>query len=290
MPTLQTLRRKVKTIQNITHIVHSMETLSMVKIRALQDKSLRLKPYTEELNNILMELVKRLPNEYLNHPLVKEREIYKTGVLVFTADLGFCGSYNLQIMETLKKFIGDKKSQNLVFYSVGSYAQRYLSSNNFNIRKKYIKFLEDTSFSNAKLLARDLLDDFLNYYMDELFVIYFDFINIAKQEVRIKKLLPLIPISLEEKKEEFFLFLPSLSEILDPLLMDIFETQIHQIMLDSAASEQAFRRFAMKRAHENAQKIYSKLLFQLNQLRQNQITRELLDITSSIEAMKEEVK
>lgn len=125
--------------------------------------------------------------------------------------------------------------------------------------------------------------------MDELFVIYFDFINIAKQEVRIKKLLPLIPISLEEKKEEFFLFLPSLSEILDPLLMDIFETQIHQIMLDSAASEQAFRRFAMKRAHENAQKIYSKLLFQLNQLRQNQI-RELLDITSSIEAMKEEVK
>lgn len=290
MPTLQTLRRKVKTIQNITHIVHSMETLSMVKIRALQDRSLRLKLYTEELNNILMELVKRLSNEYLNHPLVKERVVYKTGVLVFTSDLGFCGSYNLQIIETLKKFIGNKKSQNLVFYSVGSYAQRYLSSNNFNIRKKYIKFLEDTSFSNAKLLARDLLDDFLNYYIDELFVIYFDFINIAKQEVRIKKLLPLIPISLEEKKEEFFLFLPSLSEILDPLLMDIFETQIHQIMLDSAASEQAFRRFAMKRAHENAQKIYSKLLFQLNQLRQNQITRELLDITSSIEAMKEEVK
>jgi len=61
-------------------------------------------------------------------------------------------------------------------------------------------------------------------------------------------------------------------------------------MLDSAASEQAFRRFAMKRAYDNAQKLHSKLIFQLNQLRQTQITKELLDITSSIEAMKEEVK
>ncbi len=290
MPTLQALRRKVKTIQNITHIIHSMETLSMVKIRALQDKSLRLKPYTEELNNILMELITRLPDEYLNHPLIKERSVYKTGILVFTSDLGFCGSYNLQIIENLKKFIEGKKSQNLVFYSVGAYAQRYLSSNNLNIRKKYNKFLEDTSFSQAKILSKDLLDDFFNYVIDELYVIYFDFINIVKQEVRIKKILPMMPIDVKERKEEYFLFLPSLSAILDPLLMDIFETQIHQIMLDSAASEQAFRRFAMKRAHDNAQKLYSKLIFQLNQLRQTQITKELLDITSSIEAMKEEVK
>ncbi|MGB9768078.1 MAG: ATP synthase F1 subunit gamma [Dictyoglomus turgidum] len=290
MPTLQGLRRKVKTIQNISHIIHSMETLSMVKIRALQDKSLRLKPYTEELNNILMELITRLPNEYLNHPLIRKRSVYKTGILVFTSDLGFCGSYNLQIIESLKKFIEGKRAQNLVFYSIGFYAQRYLSSNNFNIRKKYIKFLEDTSFSQAKILSKDLLDDFLNYVIDELYVIYFEFINIVKQEVRIKKILPMIPVEVKERKEEYFLFLPSLSSILDPLLMDIFETQIHQIMLDSAASEQAFRRFAMKRAYDNAQKLHSKLIFQLNQLRQTQITKELLDITSSIEAMKEEVK
>lgn len=290
MPTLQALRRKVKTIQNITHIIHSMETLSMVKIRALQDKSLRLKPYSEELNKILVELISRLPEDYLNHPFVKVRPVYKIGVLVFTSDLGFCGNYNLQIIDNLKKFIEGKKTQNILFYAIGSHAQRYLTANNFNIRKAYIKFLEDTSFAHAKMLAKELIDDYINEVIDELHVIYFDFINIVKQEVRIKKLLPMIPVNIGERKEEYFMFLPSLSAILDPLLTDIFETQIHQIMLDSAASEQAFRRFAMKRAHENAQKIYSKLLFQLNQVRQTQITKELLDITSSIDTLEKEVK
>jgi|YelNatPaOPRAMG01_1025707.scaffolds.fasta_scaffold00799_32 F-type H+-transporting ATPase subunit gamma len=290
MPTLQQLRRKVKTIQNITHIIHSMETLSMVKIRALQDKALRLKPYTEELFRILEEMVVRIPDEYLNHPFIKERPIFKTGVLVVTSDLGFCGSYNLQIIDALEKFLNNKKSQNLSFYVIGSYAKRYLSQKKLNIKKAYFKFLEDTSFSHARILARELIDDFLKEEIDELYVIHFDFINIVRQEVRVHRILPMIPINLENKKEEFFIFLPSLSSILDPLLNDIIETQIHQIILDSAASEQAFRRFAMKRAHENAEKVYSKLLFQLNQVRQTQITRELLDITSSMETLEKEVK
>lgn len=290
MPTLQILRRKVKTIQNITHIIHSMETLSMVKIRALQDKVLRLKPYSEELNKILIELIRRLPEEYFNHPFIKLRPVYKTGILVFTSDLGFCGSYNLQIIEALKKFIEGSKAQNLLFYAVGSYAQRYISSNGLNMRKKYIKFLEDTSFSQARFLAKELIDDYTKEIIDELYVIYFDFINIVKQEVMVKKILPMIPPEVRERKEEYFIFLPSINTILDPLLRDIFETQIHQIMLDSAASEQAFRRFAMKRAHENAQKLYSKLIFQLNQVRQTQITKELLDIASSMKTLEEEVK
>ncbi|HPU44464.1 MAG TPA: FoF1 ATP synthase subunit gamma, partial [Dictyoglomaceae bacterium] len=149
---------------------------------------------------------------------------------------------------------------------------------------------EDTSFSHARVLARELIQDFLDEKIDELYAVYFNFINIVKQEVTVQKILPMIPVENIEKKEEFFIFLPSLQNILDPLLRDIIETDIHQIILDSAASEQAFRRFAMKRAHENAEKLQTKLVFQLNQVRQNQITRELLDITSSIETLKEEVK
>ncbi|HOJ92541.1 MAG TPA: ATP synthase F1 subunit gamma [Dictyoglomaceae bacterium] len=290
MPTLQQLRRKVKSIENITHIVRSMETLSMVKIRALQDKALRLKPYTEELNKILSELVFRLPEEYANHPLIKERPVYKTGILLVTSDLGFCGSYNLQIQERLEKFLENKKTQNINFYALGSFAQKYLSAKKLNIIKSYPKFLEDTSFSHARVLARELIQDFLDEKIDELYAVYFNFINIVKQEVTVQKILPMIPVENIEKKEEFFIFLPSLQNILDPLLRDIIETDIHQIILDSAASEQAFRRFAMKRAHENAEKLQTKLVFQLNQVRQNQITRELLDITSSIETLKEEVK
>jgi len=267
-----------------------METLSMVKIRALQDKALRLKPYTEELNKILRELVSRLPEEYANHPLIKERPVYKTGILLVTSDLGFCGSYNLQIQERLEKFLENKKTQNINFYALGSFAQKYLSAKKLNIIKSYPKFLEDTSFSHARVLARELIQDFLDEKIDELYAVYFNFINIVKQEVTVQKILPMIPVENIEKKEEFFIFLPSLQNILDPLLRDIIETDIHQIILDSAASEQAFRRFAMKRAHENAEKLQTKLVFQLNQVRQNQITRELLDITSSIETLKEEVK
>ncbi|PMQ01935.1 MAG: ATP synthase F1 subunit gamma [Dictyoglomus sp. NZ13-RE01] len=288
MPTLQQLRRKVKSINNITHIIRSMETLSIVKIRAFQDRALRLKPYTQELQRMLENLVAKLPKEYLNHPLLKERDIYNTGILMITSDWGFCGSYNVQILNTVEKFIKENPKKRYSFYPVGINAIKFVKAKNYKVIDSFTHLLDNPDFLQVKRLARSLLRDFLDEKVDEVFVISYDFVNIARQDIIIKRLLPLKPLNITEEKEESFLFLPSPDRIIGPLLENIFETTLYQIFLDASASEQAFRRIAMRRAYDNAQKVYEKLVFQLNQVRQTKITRELLEIISGIETLKEQ--
>lgn len=287
MPTLQELRRKVKSINNISHIIRSMETLSIVKIRAFQDRALRLKPYTQELQRMLEILISRLPQEYLDHPLLEERDIYNTGIVMITSDWGFCGSYNIQVLNTVEKFIKENPKKRLNFYPIGTYALKFAKAKNFKVIQSFTHLLDSPNFIQIKRLVRGFVRDFLDGKIDELYTISFDFINILKQEIVIRRLLPLKPINIPEKKEVSFLFLPSPQRIIGPLLENILETVMFQIILDASASEQAFRRIAMRRAYENAEKIKEKLIFQLNQVRQTKITRELLEITSGIETLKE---
>ncbi len=287
MPTLQELRRKVNSINNICHIIRSMETLSIVKIRAFQDKALRLKPYTQELQRMLDILISRLPQEYLNHPLLEDRDIYNTGVVMITSDWGFCGSYNIQILNAVEKFIKDNYKKRMNFYPIGTYALKFARSKNLKIINSFTHLMDSPNFIQIRRLVRGLVRDFLDKKIDELYVISFDFINILKQEINIRRLLPLKPVNIPERKEETFLFLPSSQRIIGPLLENILETTMFQIILDASASEQAFRRIAMRRAYENAEKIKEKLIFQLNQVRQTKITRELHEITSGIETLRE---
>jgi F-type H+-transporting ATPase subunit gamma len=264
-----------------------METLSIVKIRAFQDKALRLKPYTQELQRILENLISKLPKEYLNHPLLEERIIYNTGLIVITSDWGFCGSYNIQILNMVEKFINENSKKKISFYPIGTYAIKYIKSKNYKIINSFTHLLDNPNFLQIKRITRSLVRDFLDKKIDELYVISFDFINILRQEIYVRRLLPLKPLNIGEQKEESFLFLPSPERIIGPLLENILETTMFQIILDASASEQAFRRIAMRRAYENAEKLKSKLIFQLNQVRQTKITRELLEITTGIETLKE---
>ncbi|MCX7845503.1 MAG: ATP synthase F1 subunit gamma [Dictyoglomaceae bacterium] len=288
MPTLQELRRKLKSINNIAHIIGSMETLSIVKIRASQDRALRLKPYTQELQRMLEILISRLPQEYLDHPLLKERDIYNTGIIMITSDWGFCGSYNLQILNAVEKFIKDNPKKRMNFYTLGTYALKFAKAKNLKIINSFTHLLDAPNFIQIRRLVRGFVRDFLDGKVDELYTISFDFINILNQEISIRRILPLKPINIPEKREESFLFLPSPQKIIGPLLENILETIMFQIILDASASEQAFRRIAMRRAYENAEKIKDKLIFQLNQVRQTKITRELIEITSGIETLKEQ--
>jgi F-type H+-transporting ATPase subunit gamma len=264
-----------------------METLSIVKIRAFQDKALRLKPYTQELQRILENLISKLPKEYLNHPLLEERIIYNTGLVVITSDWGFCGSYNIQILNMVEKFINENSKKKISFYPIGTYAIKYIKSKNYKIINSFTHLLDNPNFLQIKRITRSLVRDFLDKKIDELYVISFDFINILRQEIYVRRLLPLKPLNIGEQKEESFLFLPSPERIISPLLENILETTMFQIILDASASEQAFGRIAMRRAYENAEKLKSKLIFQLNQVRQTKITRELLEITTGIETLKE---
>ncbi|MCS7202611.1 MAG: ATP synthase F1 subunit gamma [Dictyoglomus sp.] len=288
MPTLQELRRKVKSIDNIGHIIRSMETLSIVKIRAFQDRALKLKPYTQELQRMLEILISRLPEEYLDHPLLKERYVYNTGVVFITSDWGFCGSYNIQVLNMVEKFTKDNPRKKMSFYPIGTYGLRFAKLKNLKIINSFTHLLDSPNFIQIRRLVRGIVRDFLDGKIDELYSISFDFINILKQEITIRRLLPLKPIDIPEKKEESFLFLPSSHKIIGPLLENILEITMFQIILDASASEQAFRRIAMRRAYENAEKIKEKLIFQLNQVRQTKITRELIEITSGIETLKEQ--
>lgn len=288
MPTLQQLRRKVKSIDNISHIIRSMETLSIVKIRAFQDKALRLKPYTQELQRILENLVSKLPKDYLNHPLLEERSIYNTGLVMITSDWGFCGSYNVQILNAVERFIEENSKKRINFYPVGTYAIKFAKAKNLKVINSFTHLLDAPNFLQIKRLTRGFVRDFLDEKIDELYVISYDFVNILKQEIIIRRLLPLKPMDIPEEKEENFIFLPSPERIIRPLLENIIETIMFQIILDASASEQAFRRIAMRRAYENAQKLQEKLIFQLNQIRQTKITKELLEIISGIETLKEQ--
>lgn len=223
------------------------------------------------------------------HPLFRYGDVKNVELIIITADRGLCGSFNHNVLKKAEDMIKNfnKEGKTVSLTVIGRHGYNYLKFRGYSFRKTYMNILsKEAKFTDAMEIMDDVMNIFLEEKLDEVYLIYNRFVNTLVQKVTVKQVFPL---SLEKTEREVVaqhIFEPSMEEVLESLLPRYVYILLYSAMLESLASEHAARMTAMDNATKNADDMVRMLVLSFNNARQIAITRELIEITTSVEAMK----
>jgi len=299
MENTRLIKRRIKTAKNIAQITKAMEMVAASKMRRAQNQALASRPYALKLNQILANLVKLVDPGI--HPLLlksRKRHKAKIAILLISSDKGLCGSLNSNLFRFLFSWQPTTKEiyDEFVFLTVGKKAKEFVLRSQQNLLADFGSLGDWPEFERILPISKILLDGFQKGEFQKVIIVYNDFVSTLKQQPTARQLLPIAAEVFrgeEEKEEETkkfvakeYIFEPDPKTILKWLLPYYFELQIYQCLLEGMASEQSARMVSMKNASDNAQDITTELTLNFNKARQQQITREINEVTVASLAIK----
>ena len=298
---LQTLRRRIRSVKSTKKITKAMELVATSRLGKAQERVAASRPYAESITDVLTALAS---NANIDHPLLVPRERpQRAGVLVITSDRGLCGAYNANVIRTTEQLIARLRDEgkHVVLYVIGRKGVGYYRFRNRPIEASWTGFSEQPHFENAREVGKTLIKTFLEgaddtpdgpgadglHGVDELFLVNTRFRTLMTQASQARLL---APMEVEEQEAApgmlpAYEFEPDPDELLDALLPKYINTRIYAALLDSAASESASRRRAMKSATDNADEMITKLTREMNSARQASITQEISEIVGGANAL-----
>ncbi len=299
MASLKAIRKRIKSVKNTAKITKAMKMVAAAKVKRAQNAIVALRPYANELEDLIIHRLYLRTADHELHPLLVERPVKKIELLVMTADRGLCGSFNSGIIKTAERFLRTQKGvyESISLSTVGTRGYDYFSRRGAKIRKSYNEVFEEFNFQAASTIGQELATHFQESDLDAVFLVYNEFRSIISQRPLMKQLLPLKELKLEQSADYThglipppndtvdFLYEPSRGEILNDLLPRHLSVEIYRSMLESIVSEHGARMSAMDSATRNANKLISKLTLYYNRVRQAAITKELIEIVSGAEAI-----
>ncbi len=282
MPSIQDLRRRIRSVSSTQQITRAMEMVSAAKLRRAQIRLTQARPYAEKAEEILKNLSGAAAG--VSHPLLEVRPVRKTTLAVFTSDRGLCGSFNSNIIRRAETFLKDYNFDNCELVLVGKKGFDYYKRRKWTIRKTFADFGGNLQLAKARVLANDLMCAYENKETDQVFLLYTHFVSTTTYRVTLSLFLPLVP----EKKEGItgdYIFEPSPAEIFEQLIPRFCLTRIVLALAESFASENGSRMISMGAATKNAGEMIENLTLVRNKVRQAGITKEILEIVSGAEAL-----
>jgi len=286
MATLKTIRKRISSVRNTQQITKAMKMVSAAKLRRAQDAVLRARPYVEKMTALQKNLSARISAE--NHPLLIVREEKRTHLLLITSDRGLCGGYNANLIRTAESFISSRAHQVQISLSfVGRKGGSYFQRRNPETADRHLDTWGRLAEELAAELTEKVMRRFLGEESDAVYILYSRFRSAISQVPTVNKLIPLATGEEEgEEQTTDYLFEPGVEELLATFLPKVIEMGIYQALLEAAASEHAARMTAMDSATTNAGEMINQLTLLMNRARQASITRELLEVISTGEALK----
>ncbi len=261
-----------------------MELVSSAKLRKAREKMAKSRPYY----NTIYDNIKQVLNETgsLGHPYLDTRDVENSLYIVITADRGLAGGFNSNVIRKAEEDIRDKKD-NTYLITVGLKGREYFKRRGYNIAGEFIGMTEEPNFSHAKDIGEMVMDMFEKKEIDEVYIVYTEFITTISQQVKKLKLLPSEDIREGvSQKGTVIEFEPSPEEVLDYLIPKYIESVIYGALIESSSSQQGARRTAMESATDNAEEMIEELQLSYNRARQAAITAEISEIVSGAEALK----
>jgi F-type H+-transporting ATPase subunit gamma len=257
------------------------------KMRKAQLAALAGRPYASLMNTMLAQVSGNSGD--FSHPLMEKREGKKKAVLLVTSDKGLCGALNSNITREATKF--DKDTT--IFVCAGKKGAQFISRTKRKLAAEFT-YKDAPQFSEARAISRFLQEMFLKGEVDQVDVLFTNFITTLNQKPEVQPLLPIGEIkgvqteikgaessTALEKSEVEYLFEPGAEGVLGALLPHYLNFQVFQFLLEAKASEHSSRMVAMKNATDNAKQLIKDLTLEYNKLRQANITKELLEITTA---------
>ena len=286
MATLKIIRTRITSIRNTQQITKAMKMVSAAKLRRAQEAALLARPYADKMNDILTNLSARVSRAA--HPLLATREERRIQLVLVTSDRGLCGGYNANLVRAAEAFIrthGDGKE--ILLALVGRKGADYYRRRRGETGERYLNFLSTPAEELAAVIAEKLIARFVDGETDAVYLLYSHFRSALSQVPTLEKILP-VDLSESQEPEQLteYLYEPGADELLSSLLPKITEIKIQRALLEATASEHGARMTAMDSATTNASKMMGSLTLQMNRARQASITRELMEIVGTAEALK----
>ena len=292
MPSLDDLKKRIKSVKSTQKITKAMKMVAAAKLKKAQENAERGRPYSDKLQNIILNLTKSISDETNAPKLLAgngKDNIYLC--VVITADRGLCGGFNSNICKLAKNYFKKflKEGKELKIITVGSKGHDQIKTEygQYIIDKKSFKEKKQISFLEANEIGKKVIELFEQEQFDKCFIFYNNFKNVITQIPQAEQIIPTF-IKKDDKNKDnviFYEFEPDEDEILEDLLPKNVSVQILKAFLENAASEQGSRMTAMDNATRNAGDLVDKLTINYNRSRQASITKELIEIISGAESL-----
>jgi F-type H+-transporting ATPase subunit gamma len=287
MPTLREIRRRIKSVQSTAKITKAMELVAASKMRRAQQRALAGRPYAERLMWVLADLAEtttEMETEAL-HPLLQRREVRNAGVIFITPNRGLAGGLpgmmNRRASATVLEL---GVPANVV--AVGRKGRDFFRRTSTPIGAEFSDLGDYPDYLAVLPIARVVIDDYLAGRVDQVLIIYPYFVNTMTQEARVTQLLPIEPPEEQATQNVDYIYEPNRESVLAEILPRYVEMLIYEAVLEGVASEQSARMVAMRNASDAAGEMIETLTLTYNKARQEQITKELLDIVGGVEQLK----
>ncbi|MFI3172083.1 MAG: ATP synthase F1 subunit gamma [Eubacteriales bacterium] len=288
MATMRDIKRRRVSISSTQQITKAMKLVSTVKLQKARTRAENSKAYFNRMYETVASILSS--SGAIQHPYLQARDTKKIGVVVVTSNRGLAGGYNSNIT---KLITGSQwKKEELCIYAVGKKGADGLASKGYQVVQNYSDIIEDPMYSDAQMISKQLLEDFANGEIDEIYLAYTFFKNTVSHVPTLMKLLPVeVNDEAGDKTEDSMKditpmnFEPSAEEAIDLLVPKYIASLLYGAFVEAVASENGARMAAMDNATNNADEMINDLALKYNRARQGAITQELTEIIAGAEAI-----
>ncbi len=292
---LRVYRRRIRSVTSTKKITRAMELIAASRIVKAQQRVTSSKPYARQITRVISALASQ---STVDHPLLQEQaDETRAAVLVITSDRGLAGGYNANALKTAAQLEELLRSEGKtpVAYLVGRKAVGYYRFRGRDVEQSWTGFSEQPSYEDAREVAEALIDAFLRTEeqggVGEIHVVHTEYVSALTQRAVANRIIPLVVEESDAPPPEgalpLYEFEPDPAALLDALLPRFLTTRVYAAMLESAASESASRRRAMKAATDNADELIKSLTRAANSARQAEITQEISEIVGGASALED---
>lgn len=306
MESLQTIKRRLRSVKNIGQITKAMELVAATKMRRSQEIALASRPYAFTALEILANLSRAELGGIIS-PLLEKRPVERTAIVLVASDKGLTGAFNSSVFRVFEKASAAFRAPRYI--AVGQKAVLYLQQRGKDVEQAFTKFGDFTAVEEVSPLAQYIMEEYRKRRWDKVIFFCTNFASVVSQTVVMREVLPVSFAKIWETAREIipatgrfaaapfggeprpapagreYLVEPSREETLASLIPHLVTMQIYHIILEANASEHASRRLAMKNASDNASELSEELTLAYNKARQAGITRELTEIIAGAEAL-----
>jgi F-type H+-transporting ATPase subunit gamma len=298
MATLREIKRRISSVDKTKQMTAAMKTVAAVKVRNAQQALFAMRPYAANLAEVIARL--SVHSAEGAHYLLQTRPEERTVLVVITSDRGLCGAFNNNIIKAAVEYVEEHRRKYKTepdIVAVGRKGRDALAKTGFNVVDEYVGFFREMTFDDARIIGEKAISEFEEGDVDRVDFLYPHFFSTGTQEISVRSVLPIkIEDMLLEEEVDMagierygdveYLFEPTRAEILTRLLPLYVNVQVWRILQESVSSEHGARMMAMEQATSNCEDILGELTLHFNKARQAAITKELLEVASTAEAIK----
>lgn len=290
MPSTREIRRRIRSVRNLSQITRAMEMVSASKMRRAQRNVLATRPYADRLRDVMSSLMAREGGSHKGTLLEVRTEVKNVALILITPDRGLAGSLVANILRRTARFVIDEKAKgrNVKVLAIGKKGRDFLNRSGQDLLAEVTKLGDYPKLADILGVSTNVIQGFLNGEFDEAYIVYSQFVNTLVQRPAVRRILPVeadentpAPASASSN----YNYEPDEDVVLKDLLPRFAEVQIYQALLEAIASEHSARMVAMRNATDNAKDLRRELSLTYNKTRQANITKEVSEIASGAAAL-----